>query len=129
MVEDFRQLKVWSKAHALTLAVYAASQQFPRQELYGVTSQMRRSAASLGMNLAEGCGRRSDGEFGRFVQIARGSASELEYQLLLARDLCFLSPQEYSNLSRDLLEVQRMLTALAQTLRSSIDCTRSKARS
>ncbi len=128
-MEDFRQLKVWSKAHALTLAVYAASQQFPRQELYGVTSQMRRSAASLGTNLAEACGRRSDGEFGRFVQIARGSASELEYQLLLARDLCFLSPQEYSNLSRDLLEVQRMLTTLAQSLRSSIDCAQSKARS
>jgi four helix bundle protein len=129
MVEDFWQLKVWSKAHALTLAVHAATQQFPRQELYGVTSQMRRSAASLGTNLAEGCGRRSDGEFGRFVQIARGSASQLEYQLLLARDLCFLSPQEYSNLSRDLLEVRRILTTLAQSLRSSIDCAQSKARS
>ena len=77
-MEDFKKLTVWSKAHALTLSVYQQTRAFPKDELYGLTSQIRRSAASIGANIAEGCGRRSDPEMRRFVQIARGSASELE---------------------------------------------------
>ena len=89
-MKDFKELKVWEKAHALTLQVYQETRSFPREEIYGLTSQVRRAAASVAANIVEGCGRRSDGEFTRFLQIARGSASELKYHLLLARDLHFL---------------------------------------
>lgn len=113
-MKDFKELKVWSKAHELTVAVYGLTRTFPRDEIYGLTSQVRRSAASTAANIAEGCGRRSDGEFGRFLQIARGSASETEYHLLLARDFRFLSESDYRNTEKKLVEVQRMLTALVQ---------------
>jgi four helix bundle protein len=74
-VEDFKNLKVWAKAHALTLEIYQSTRKFPRDEIYGLTSQIRRASASIGANIAEGCGRRSDAELKRFTQIARGSAS------------------------------------------------------
>lgn len=90
-MKDFKELKVWAKAHELTVAVYGITRAFPRDEVYGLSAQLRRSAASIGANIAEGCGRRSDGELARFLQIARGSASETEYHLLLAKDLKFLS--------------------------------------
>jgi four helix bundle protein len=85
-MRDFRELKVWHKAHQLTLAVYSATKTFPRDELYGLTSQIRRAAVSIGANIAEGAGKNSPAEFGRFLQIALGSASELEYHLLLSGD-------------------------------------------
>ncbi len=94
-MKDFKELKVWEKAHALTLAVYQGTRCFPREEIYGLTSQLRRAASSVAANIVEGCGRRSDGEFTRFLQIARGSASELEYHLLLARDLHLLSESAF----------------------------------
>jgi four helix bundle protein len=119
-MEDFKNLTVWSKAHALTLSVYQRTRAFPKDELYGLTSQIRRSAASIGANIAEGCGRRSDPEMRRFVQIARGSASELEYHLLLARDLSLLTPDEFKLLDSGVLEVQRMLAALVQCLERSV---------
>jgi four helix bundle protein len=84
-MKDFRNLKVWEKAHGLTLAVYKASGRFPRQELFGLTSQMRRCSASIGANIAEGCGKLGNNEFHRYLQIASGSASELDYHFLLAR--------------------------------------------
>lgn len=113
-MKDFKELKVWAKAHRLTIDVYVATRNFPRDELYGLTSQLRRSAASIGANIAEGCGRRSDGEFTRFLQIARGSASELEYHLLLAHDLRFLADAHFRHLEDETFEVERMLTALVQ---------------
>jgi four helix bundle protein len=116
-MKDFKELKVWSKAHELTISVYGLTRTFPRDELYGLTSQMRRSAASVAANIAEGCGRRSAGEFARFLQIARGSASETEYHLLLARDLQFLSDSDYQKIEKKLVEIQRMLTALVQKVR------------
>jgi four helix bundle protein len=119
-MEDFKNLKVWSKAHALTLAVYRRTREFPRDETYGLTSQIRRAAASIGANIAEGCGRRSDPELKRFLQIARGSANELEYHLLLARDLQFLSREDFADLQSKALEIQRMLTALAQRLQRPV---------
>ena len=84
-VKDFRELKVWQKAHQLTLTVYQLTAAFPREELYGLTSQLRRSCSSIPANLAEGCGRNGDAEFARFCSIAMGSASEVEYHLLLAQ--------------------------------------------
>jgi len=116
-MKDFKELKVWVKAHELTVTLYGITRKFPREEIYGLTSQLRRSAASIGANIAEGCGRRSDGGLGRFLQIARGSASETEYHLLLAKDLGFLSDVDYSSTAKRVIEVQRMLTSLAQAVR------------
>ena len=94
-MKDFRELKVWEKSHQLTLAVYKATTKFPKDEMYGLTGQIRRSCASIPANVAEGCGRGGDAELARFLQIAMGSASELEYHLLLSRDLNFLDITEY----------------------------------
>jgi four helix bundle protein len=113
-VKDFKDLRVWTKAHSLTLGIYKATRGFPREELFGLTSQMRRSASSIGANIAEGSGRRSDGELTRFLHIARGSAAELEYHLLLARDLQLLSDITHGLLAKQTDEVQRMLTSLIQ---------------
>src|ERR1700752_3692115 len=111
-MKDFRDLIVWRKAHLLTLAAYEATAGFPRQELFGTTSQIRRCAASIGANIAEGCGKRGNAEFQRFLGIAAGSASELEYHFLLARDLNLLRSDEYEALNFAVIEVKRMLAAL-----------------
>ena len=111
-MKDFRGLKVWQKAHKLGLGAYDATSRFPRQEMFGLTSQIRRCSASIPSNIAEGCGRRGNAEFHRFLGIAMGSASELEYQLLLAHDLGFLEQVEYNHLDAAVTEVKRMLAAL-----------------
>jgi four helix bundle protein len=116
-MKDFKELKVWEKAHILTLLVYEETRAFPKQEMYGLTSQLRRAAASVAAKIVEGCGRRSDGEFTRFLQIARGSASELEYHILLARDLQLLTEAVYCNLDSKVVEVERMLTGLVKRVR------------
>ncbi len=119
-MEDFKNLVVWAKAHQLALSVYQLTRTFPREEMFGITSQVRRASASIGANIAEGCGRRSDGEFRRFLQIARGSASELECHLLLAKDLDFMTAEQFEVLEAKVLEVQRMLASLAQRLQPPI---------
>jgi four helix bundle protein len=119
-MEDFKDLRVWVKAHALTLAVYQKTCAFPKEEMYGLTSQLRRASASVGANIAEGCGRRSDAEMRRFVQIARGSANEVEYHLLLAKDLEFLTAAEHKDLEVKVLEIQRMLASLVQSLWAAV---------
>ncbi|HYX69966.1 MAG TPA: four helix bundle protein [Terriglobales bacterium] len=111
-MKNFRDLQVWQKAHHLTLATYKASGSFPREEMYGLTSQVRRCSASIPANIAEGCGKRGNAEFNRFLNIATGSASELEYHFLLARDLGFLSATEYAQLDSGVTEVKRMLASL-----------------
>ena len=116
-VKGFKELVVWRKAHEMTVEVYGITRRFPREELYGLTSQLHRSAASIGANIAEGCGRRSDGEMARYLQIARGSASEVEYHVLLARDLHYLREEEWQVLSCQADELQRMLTALIRRFR------------
>lgn len=85
-MSDFKKLSVWEKAHLLTLGVYKSTEGYPRTEVFGLTSQMRRASSSIGCNIAEGLGRGSDGELARFLRIAIGSANELEYQLLLSRE-------------------------------------------
>jgi four helix bundle protein len=116
-MKDFKELVVWRKAHAVTLSIYQATRAFPKAELYGLTSQLRRSAASIGANIAEGCGRRSDGEMCRFLHIAYGSAAEVEYHLLPAHDLRLLEEGLYHQLEPEIDEVQRMLTSLIQRVR------------
>lgn len=120
-MKSYKELQVWRKAHEMTMAVYEATTTFPTQELYGLTSQLRRSAASIPANIAEGCGRRSDGEMARFLQIARGSASEVEYHVFLAWELRYLREDKYRNLTREADELQRMLTALIQRFRPTQD--------
>jgi four helix bundle protein len=118
-MKDYRELKVWQKAHDLTLAVYRISASFPRAELYGLTSQLRRSCSSISANLAEGCGRNGDAELARFCSIAMGSASELDYHLLLARDLKLIDVKQYQQLAQRTSEVKRMLTGFFQTLKAN----------
>jgi len=117
-MQSFRNLKVWEKAHNLTLDVYGSTRAFPREEVYGLTNQMRRAAASIGANIAEGCCRKGDIDMGRFMQIAMGSASELEYHCLLARDLRFLEIGDYDRLTGEVGEVKRMLASLIRKLRA-----------
>lgn len=117
-MRNFRELKVWEKAHHLTLGVYRASQSFPRDETYGLTSQIRRSSVSVPANIAEGCGRNGDAELTRFLQIAMGSASELDYHLMLARDLNLLNSSDYAQLAGEVGEVKRMLTSFVQKLKA-----------
>ena len=119
-MRNYRDLQVWEKAHVLTLAVYKHTQHFPSEERFGLTSQIRRSCSSIPANLAEGCGRRSDGEMARFVQIAMGSGAELSYHLLLSRDLGLLKTADYTSLDAELSEVMRMLSSLSQKLRIAL---------
>ena len=118
-MQSFRNLKVWHKAHALTLQVYNINNDFPRKELYGLTSQMRRAAVPVGANIAEGCCRKGDIEFSRFLQIAMGSASELEYELLVARDLKLVKASDFQLLEDEVTNVKRMLSALIFKLRAN----------
>jgi four helix bundle protein len=116
-IRDFRKIKAWEKAHALTLATYAVTERFPAAERFGLTAQVRRCAASIGANIAEGCGRPGEIELTRFLAIALGSASELEYHLLLARDLGYLPEARHGELSLATNEVKRMLHAFIDTVR------------
>ncbi len=118
MARDFRKVKAWERAHALTLKIYRATARFPDQERFGLVSQMRRAATSIPTNIAEGCGRETQSELTRFLQIAAGSASEIEYQLLLSRDLKFLPPEWYAALSSEVVEIRRMILAYSKKLKS-----------
>ena len=120
-MQDFRKLKVWQKAHRLVLEVYACSGTFPMSERYGLVPQLRRAAVSMAANLVEGSGRGSDRDFAKFVTQAFGSATELEYHLLLACDLRLLAEGPFTALSRQVEEVKRMLAALRETLRYGED--------
>ena len=115
-MKDFRQLKVWDRAHQLTLEIYQVTATFPRDETDGLTSQMRRAASSIPSNIAEGCGREGDAELSRFCLMARGSATEWEYQILLARDLNNIESKQYEQLTQQAVEIKRMLTVLVQKL-------------
>lgn len=118
-MQDFRRLNVWQNAHRLALETYQTTRAFPKEELYGLTNQMPRCAVSIAANLAEGCGRGGDSDFARFVQIGMGSASELEYHLLLARDSGFVKESEHGRLTPDVTEVKRMLASLLKRLRTT----------
>jgi len=115
-MKDFRQLKVWQKSHQLVLALYHVTASFPHEETYGLKAQIRHAASSIPANLAEGCGRDGDAELARFCSIANGSASEMEYHLLLARDLKLIQPNDYDQLAQQTTEIKRMLTVFVQKL-------------
>lgn len=115
-MKDFRELRVWEKAHELALPVYRATSEFPRGERYGLTAQIRRASMSIPTNIAEGCGRGSDADFGHFLQIAMGSACETEYQLLLCQDLGLMMQPDHERLQALVEEVKRMITGLLKTV-------------
>jgi len=116
-MKDFRDLKVWQKSHQLVIAVYKTTSTFPKEEVYGLTSQIRRACVSITANIAEGCGRGSDADFARFLQMAVGSASELEYYLLLCRDIDLLKQSDYECHYSKLNDVKRMLISFIQKLK------------
>jgi len=128
-MRNYEDLQVWKKAHPLTLDIYKNTRCFPGDERFGLTSQIRRSCASIGANLAEGCGRRSDGEMARFVHIAMGSGAELSYHLLLAKDLELLSETSFAHLRSDLSEVMRMLSSLSERLKPRVEVVQLRAKS
>jgi four helix bundle protein len=113
---DFRSLRVWRRAHQLALEVYQTTRRFPSEERYGLTSQMRRAAVSIAANLAEGCGRNSDAEIARFARVSLGSANELDYHLLLARDLGLVVAGDHERIAREIRDIKRMLARLASSL-------------
>jgi len=115
-VQDIRKLDVWRRSHQFVLHVYKISRQLPLDERYGVTSQIRRAAASIPANIAEGCGRKGRAELRQFLHISMGSASELEYFLLLARDLRMIDSALHREAETELLEIKRMLAGVLQTL-------------
>jgi four helix bundle protein len=117
-LRDFHQLKVWEKAHAFTLSIYKISSVFPKEELYGLTSQVRRAALSIPANIAEGCGKDGEADLARYFQISMGSSSELEYELLLAHDLGYIHQEQYELLILDLTEIRKMLNSFLQRLRA-----------
>jgi four helix bundle protein len=117
-VKDYRQLEIWERSHQLTLQIYALTKSFPKEELFGVTSQLRRCCASIPANLAEGCGRDSDAELKRFVDISHGSASEAEYFLLLAFDLGYIPATDHARLADEISQIKRMLGAFARKLKA-----------
>ena len=115
---DFKKLDVWQAAHSLACEVYRNTGAFPKTEAYGLTSQLRRSASSIAANIAEGCGRSGDPEFARFIRISLGSATELEYHLLLSRDIGLLDDGIHRRLSAQARRIQGMLAGLKRALKT-----------
>ena len=117
-MKDYRELQVWRTGHALTLEIYRATKSFPKEELFGLTSQMRRAASSIPANLAEGCGRDGDAELKRFLNIALGSASELDYFILLITEIGYLPAEQAQPLAEACLVLRRQLGAFIRKLKA-----------
>ncbi|CAN5145083.1 hypothetical protein BH11BAC6_BH11BAC6_04740 [soil metagenome] len=113
-MRNFKELSVWQRSHQLVLKIYLCTKKFPPDELYGITSQLRRSASSVPTNIAEGCGRNSDAEMKRFLTIACGSCSEMEYQIMLSNELGYISVDMYTELTNEITEIRKMIYAFIQ---------------
>ena len=118
-MRDFKNLRVWEKSHKLTLNIYKVTENFPKIEIYGLTSQIRRASVSIGANIAEGCGKQSEAEFARYLYIALGSASELEYHLILASDLQYITKESHIRLENNLIEIKKMLVSFIKKLKAN----------
>lgn len=118
-MKDFKELEIWKRSHKLTIDIYRATQKFPKEELYGLTSQIRRAASSIPTNIAEGCGRRTNAELANFLNIASGSASEVEYELLLARDMDYINDVQYQLFAKEVREIRSMLSAYMTKVRNA----------
>ena len=113
-MQDFKKLKVWEKSHQLCLSIYKDTRDFPKEELFGIVTQMRRSSSSIPTNIAEGCGRGTQMELNRFIQISLGSLSELEYQIILSKDLGYFDESQVHDYSKNLIEIRKMLFSLKE---------------
>ncbi|QNA44595.1 four helix bundle protein [Lacibacter sediminis] len=116
-MQNYKDLKVWDKAHGFTLRIYEVTKTFPKEEIYSLTNQVRRAAASIPANIAEGCGKNSKLDFANFLNIALGSSNESEYYLLLSRDLKYLKEEDYSELLKTINKIKAMLIALITKVR------------
>ena len=116
-MQNYKDLKVWEKAHQFTLMIYDVSKQFPKDEIYGLTSQLRRAASSIPANIAEGCGKNTNSDFAKYLNIALGSANESEYFTLLAKDLSYISTEKFDSLYKQINEIKAMLIALIAKVR------------
>ncbi|MBY0244607.1 MAG: four helix bundle protein [Sphingobacteriaceae bacterium] len=123
-MQNFKELKVWSKAHEVTLSVYKVSASFPREEIYSLTNQLRRACSSVAANIAEGCGKNTQADFARYLNISLGSANETEYFLILSKDLNYLSEDQFVALSNQINEVKAMLINLITKVRNTINVKR-----
>lgn len=119
-MQNFKDLKVWGKAHSFNLRVYEASRAFPKDELYSLTNQLRRAASSIPANIPEGCGKNSQSEFAHFLNVALGSANESEYFLILAKDLQYLANEKFIDFSTAINEIKAMLISLIGKVRTEI---------
>lgn len=108
-MRDFKQLEFWQRSHQLVLSIYNLSRNFPKEELFGLTSQIRRSAVSIPSNIAEGCGRESNAELKRFLTIAAGSASELQYQLFLSKELSHIDENVFKDLDSEIVAIRKLI--------------------
>ena len=117
-MRDYLHLEIWQRSHNLTLKIYSVTKAFPREEIYGLTSQMRRSAASIPTNIAEGCGRDSLLELKRFLTIAAGSSSELQYQFILSKDLNYINETLFKELFEEISQIRRMIFSYSEKLKA-----------
>ncbi|MGY3052801.1 four helix bundle protein [Pedobacter sp. UYEF25] len=117
-MQNFKELKVWEKAHRITLSIYRESAKFPKEEMYSLTNQLRRAASSIPANIAEGCGKNSQADLANFLNISLGSANETEYFLILSKDLKYLSEDTFTLLSDNINEVKAMLISLIAKVRN-----------
>lgn len=108
-MRDFSKLFIWQKSHRLVLSIYDITKKFPKSEMFGLTSQIRKATTSIPINISEGCGRDTKKDFARFLQIAIGSACEVEYELFLAKELNYIEEQEYQTLSDEVVSIRKMI--------------------
>lgn len=116
---DFRKIKVWDKSHRFVLEVYELTKAFPKEEIFGLTSQLRRAAVSIPNNIAEGCGRSTESDLNRFLTISMGSASEVDYLLLLSKDLDYISQSQFNDINAKVIEIKKMLSAYSARIRQN----------
>lgn len=117
-MKDYRELEVWQQGHAITLVVYRLTKAYPKDEMFGLTGQMRRAASSIPANIAEACGRDGDAELKRFLNISLGSACELDYFILLSKELGYLQPPDADSLAAECLRLRRQLGAFVKKLKA-----------
>jgi four helix bundle protein len=122
IMRNFKELSIWQRSHALTLKIYHLTKEFPKEKLFGLNSQIRRSAYSIPTNIAEGSGRDSSPEMKRFPVISRGSATELEYQIILAHDLGYISEVIFHELGTEINEIQKMIYTFIKNMKCTFPC-------
>jgi len=108
-MRDFKNLEIWKRSHLFTLKVYSITKSFPREEVFGLSSQMRRSSSSIPTNIAEGSGRNTNPQFAHFLHISSGSCSEIQYQLILSKDLAYISEEVFEELHSEIIEIRKMI--------------------